>query len=300
MDKQIIEISSDGFSLSVKHGFLCIMNKAEQKQVPLDMVLSIVVSAHDTIFSKNSLISICESGGNIIFCDKKYNPSAITLSCQGHWLISQRINWQIMASVPLKKNLWKMIITQKINNQASVLEDLDPENGAVQRLKQLSKTTLSDDSKNNEAQAARIYFKELFGNDFVRDREKIDINILLNYSYIVLRSMVARSVVGAGLLPFLGIKHCSKTNTMPLVDDLIEPFRPIADKFVLEEMKGLKNSRFVELSPEIKRRLARIIVYPVRIEKGEVPLNEAMHIFVNSLVKSFECKKVLLEFPKIL
>lgn len=300
MDKQIIEIGSDGLSLSIKHGFLCITSKSEQKQVPLDMVLSIIVSAYDTVISKNTVISICENGGNIIFCDKKYNPSAITLSCLGHWLISQRINWQINASVPLKKNLWKAVISQKINNQAIVLKNFDPENSAIQKLKQLARTTLSDDSKNNEAQAARIYFKAFFGNDFIRDREKIDTNILLNYSYIILRSMIARSVVGAGLLPFLGIKHRSRTNTMPLVDDLIEPFRPIADKLVLKEINKLNKLQNIELTPEIKRRLARITVYPVKVAKGEVPLSEALHIFVNSLVKSFEHKKVSLEFPKIL
>ena len=55
MDKQIIEIGSDGLSLSIKHGFLCITSKSEQKQVPLDMVLSIIVSAYDTVISKNTI-----------------------------------------------------------------------------------------------------------------------------------------------------------------------------------------------------------------------------------------------------
>ena len=297
MDKQIIEIINDGFTLSVNRGSLRIANSSGQKDIPLDTILSIVISAHDTIFSKNFIISVCENGGNVIFCDKKYNPSALTLPCFGHWLISQRINWQIGSSVPLKKNLWKEIISHKINNQALILEKFDPEHVEIPRLKQLAKTVLSNDSKNNEAQAARIYFKALFGTDFVRDRDRNDINMLLNYSYIILRSMVARAVVGSGLLPFLSLKHCTKTNTMPLVDDLMEPFRPIADKLVIEEMNRM-DKRNIELSPEIKRRLACIINYPVEVEKGKVPLNEALLVFVNSLVKSFEQKKMLLEFPK--
>ena len=302
MDKQIIEINNDDFTLSIKQGFLCITNKSEQK-IPLDMILSVIISSHNAVISKNSVISICENGGNIIFCDKKYNPKAITLSCQGHWLISQRINWQINSSAPMKKNLWKAIIIQKISNQALILKNFDPKNKTIEKLKQLAKTTLSNDSKNNEAQAARIYFKALFGNDFIRDRDKNDINILLNFSYIILRSMIARAVVGSGLLPYLGIKHCARTNTMPLVDDLMEPFRPIADKLVVEELGNLgnlENSKEVILSTEIKRRLARIISYPVKVEKGEMPFNEALLIFVNSIVKSFENKKILIEFPKIL
>ena len=300
MDKQVIEISNDDFTLSIKQGFLCITNQIEQRKIPLDMILSVIISSHNAIISKNSVISICKNGGNIIFCDKKYNPNAITLSCQGHWLISQRINWQINSSIPLKKNLWKAIIVQKISNQALIVKNFDPENIAIEKLKQLAKTTLSNDSKNNEAQAARIYFKALFGNDFIRDRDKNDINILLNFSYIVLRSMIARAVVGSGLLSCLGIKHCAKTNTMPLVDDLMEPFRPIADKLVVEEISKLEDSQNIILSPEIKRRLTHIISYRVKVAKGEMPLNEALSIFINSLVKSFEHKKILIEFPKIL
>lgn len=300
MDKQIIEVSNDDLTLSIKQGFLCITDNFKQRQIPLDMILSVIISSHNTMLSKNSVISICKNGGNIIFCDKKYNPSAVTVSCQGHWLISQRVNWQISASVPLKKNLWKAIIIQKISNQALMLKNLAPENVAIQKLRQLAKTTLSNDSKNNEAQAAHIYFNALFGNDFIRDRSKNDINILLNFSYIVLRSMMARAVVSSGLLPYLGIKHCSKTNTMPLVDDLMEPFRPIADKLVVEELSKLENPQNIALSSEMKRRLTRIIGYPVKVTKGEMPLNEALSLFINTLVKSFEHKKVLIEFPKIL
>ena len=300
MDKQIIEISNDDFTLSTKQGFLCIASKFDQRNVPLDMILSIIISSHSTMLSKNAVISVCENGGNIIFCDKKYNPNAIAVSCQGHWLTSQRANWQIYSSVPLKKNLWKAIIIQKINNQALILKKFAPENAAIQKLKQLAKTTLSNDSKNNEAQAAGVYFKALFGNDFIRNRDKNDINILLNFSYIVLRSMMARAVVGSGLLPYFGLKHCSKTNTMPLVDDLMEPFRPIADKLVVEEVSKLENPQNIVLSPEMKRRLTSIITYSVKVSKGEIPLNEALLLFINTLVKSFEHKKVLIEFPKIL
>ena len=87
---------------------------------------------------------------------------------------------------------------------------------------------------------------------------------------------------------------------MPLVDDLMEPFRPIADKLVIEELRNLGNLQDIVLSPEMKRRLTHIISYPVKLAKGEMPLNEALLLFINTLVKSFEHKKALLEFPKIL
>ncbi|MBR5598759.1 MAG: type II CRISPR-associated endonuclease Cas1, partial [Alphaproteobacteria bacterium] len=194
----------------------------------------------------------------------------------------------------------KSIIQQKILNQAKVLDYFFPEHKNIERLKWLSKETLSNDAKNHEAQAASIYFKSLYGKHFVRDRLNDDANILLNYSYTVLRAMVARAVSGNGLLPYIGIKHCNKTNPLPLVDDLMEPFRPIADKFVFEELNRMVNIDNITLTPEIKRNLASIITYPVETIKGTVSLSDAIYDFVTSIVVSYELKKVAIQYPKII
>ena len=164
----------------------------------------------------------------------------------------------------------------------------------------MAKETLSDDVRNNEGVAASLYFKSLFGKKFVRERLNDDVNILLNYTYTVLRAMVARAVAGNGLLPYLGLKHCTKSNPMPLVDDLIEPFRAMADKIVFEEINKIINIEHIDLTPEIKRNLARIISVPVVTEKGCVSLTDGVYDFVGSLVDSFEVKKVLLKYPEIL
>lgn len=80
MDRQIIEISNNGFFLSLYRGFLVIENEKKQKQeIPLDNILSLVLSADNTVISKNIVNAIIEQGGNIIFCDKKYLPSTIAV-----------------------------------------------------------------------------------------------------------------------------------------------------------------------------------------------------------------------------
>ena len=302
MDKQIIEISNDGFYLSLHRGFLVVENEelSLKHQIPLDNILSIVISANNATISKNIINAITKEGGTIIFCNQSYIPTSITLPYAGHWLISSRVKHQLETSVPLQKNLWKSIIQQKILNQAKILNHFFPNHTNIERLKYLSKETLSNDAKNNEGQAASIYFKALFGKRFIRDRLNDDINILLNYSYTILRAIVARSVSGNGLLPYIGIHHCNKTNPLPLVDDLIEPFRPIADKFVFEEINRLVDIDNITLTPEIKRRLASIITYPVETAKGSIPLNDAIYDFTTSLVVSYELKKVALHYPQII
>lgn len=301
MDKQIIEISSDNFHLSLYRGFLEIKN-AEldiKKEVPIDDILCVILSSNNAVISKNIINEICERGGNIILCGKNYLPTSIITPYAGHWLTAPRIRQQVQCSLPLQKNLWKCIVQKKIWNQALILEHFFPQNENIEKLKRLSRETLSNDSRNNEAQAARIYFKALFGKKFIRDRFSDDLNILLNYTYIVLRAMVARAVTGNGLLPYFGIKHCTKSNPMPLVDDLIEPFRAIADKIVFEEINKMVNIEKIELVPNIKRNLTKIVSYPVSVDKGCVSLSTGLYDFVATLVESYENKKVMLKFPGI-
>lgn len=302
MDRQIVEIMNDGFALSVHRGFVVIEHKEKQikQEIPLDNVLSLVLSANSIVVSKNIVNAICEQGGNVIFCDKNYLPSSITMPYAGHWLVAPRVRQQIECLKPLQKSLWKSIVQHKIFNQALILEYFFPEHKNIERLKQLARATLSNDAQNNEGVAASIYFKSLFGKHFVRDRLNNDVNILLNYTYIVLRAIVARAIAGVGLLPYLGLKHCTKTNPLPLVDDLIEPFRAVADKIVFDELNKIVDITSIELTPEIKRNLTKIITFPMQTSKGCVSLNDAVYDFVGTLVASFEQKKVALKYPDIL
>jgi CRISPR-associated protein Cas1 len=301
VDKQIVEISSDNIQLSLSRGFLEIRNNETgiKNEVPMDNILSLVLSSNNIMLSKNIINAVCEQGGNIVLCGKNYSPTSIVMPYVGHWLAAPRIREQIDSSLPLRKNLWRNIIQNKISNQALILEYFFPQNENIEKLKRLSRKTLSNDTRNNEGQAAKIYFKSLFGKNFIRDRDSDNINILLNYTYMVLRAMVARAVTGNGLLPYLGIKHCTRANPMPLVDDLIEPFRSIADKIVFEEISKLIHIDKINLIPEIKRNLTKIVSYPVNTYKGCVSLCDALYEFTDSLVESYENKKIMLKYPSI-
>lgn len=302
MDRQIIEIMNDGFALSLHRGFLVVENKTSQtkQEIPLDNILALLLSANNVNLTKNIMNAVCEQGGCLICCGKDYLPTALTMPYTGHWLIAPRIRQQIDCSKPLQKNLWKSIVQNKIYNQAKILEYFFPDHPNIERLKLLARETLSDDARNHEGIAAAIYFKSLFGRKFVRNRLNDDTNILLNYTYTVLRAIIARAVAGNGLLPYIGLKHRSQGNPLPLVDDLIEPFRALADKIVFEELNKLVDIDHIELTPTIKRSLTKIITIPVETAKGTVSLNDGIYEFVSSLVTSFENKKVLLKYPVFL
>ncbi len=97
---------------------------------------------------------------------------------------------------------------------------------------ELAKKVRSGDPENIEAQAARRYWPLLFGTEFRRDSDHPGTNSLLNYGYAILRGGTARAVASAGLHPTLGLKHSNRGNPMCLVDDLMEPFRPLVDILV--------------------------------------------------------------------
>jgi len=78
--------------------------------------------------------------------------------------------------------------------------------------------------------AAAVYFKALFGKDFVRSAD-CNTNFALNYGYAVMRGLVARTIVCHGFEPSLGIFHCNELNPFNLADDLMEPLRPVVDLF---------------------------------------------------------------------
>ena len=71
-----------------------------------------------------------------------------------------------------------------------------------------------------------------------------------------MRAAIARAVVAGGLHPSIGIWHHNQYNYFNLVDDLIEPFRPLIDDIVIRIF--LKNSEQA-LTSEIKRELLTVL-----------------------------------------
>ena len=145
----------------------------------------------------------------------------------------------------------------------------------------------SGDPDNLKARAAVYYWKSLFSNipDFVRAREGVAPNNLLNYGYAILRAVVARSLVSSGLLPTLGIHHHNRYNAYCLADDIMEPYRPYVDRLVYEITDHYGNEN--ELSKDIKAELLSIPTLDVVINGKRSPLMVAVSQTTSSLYKCF-------------
>jgi CRISPR-associated protein Cas1 len=108
-----------------------------------------------------------------------------------------------------------------------------------------------------------------------------------------LRATVARSLVGSGLLPTLGIHHRNKYNAYCLADDIMEPYRPYVDHLVKELMNDFPEEK--ELSKEIKRKLLEIPALDIMIDGKASPLMVGLQRTTASVAKCFEgeVKKIL-------
>lgn len=218
--------------LSFKDNKLVIVQDGEIA-LPLEDIDTLIVDHREVILTANILAALAEFGVNALICDEKHLPATIILPHGQASRGTKHARLQLAMSEPMRKQLWRKNIMQKIKNQAMVLRKHDFAE-AAEKLEKLSATVRSGDVGNNEAVAARIYFDVLLG-DATR-RKPMWHNSALNYGYAIVRGSLARAVAARGLVAELGIDHHSELNQYNLVDDLIETLRPLVDDYILSRI----------------------------------------------------------------
>jgi CRISPR-associated protein Cas1 len=291
---RVIEISDPLVSLSLLRGFMLVKISGEEKaRIPLADIDILILNGSGSVLTTNLLNQLLENGVMVIVLGTNYLPSGIFYPTNPHFLHKQKINLQIQAAKPLNKRLWQAVVKAKILNQAAILSFFS---GAEEKqLVELARKVTSGDKENLEAQAARKYWQRLFGVDFRRDYSSQGINSLLNYGYAVLRAATARAVFAAGLHPAIGIHHSNQENAFCLVDDLIEPFRPIVDFLVRKLVE--KEEKIEELNPEMKKFLTKILTLDLSTAAGTTPISNCLLRLAQSMVRSLEEGEMKLEFP---
>jgi CRISPR-associated protein Cas1 len=286
---QVVEVATPGKYLSIERGFLCVTEKqTEIARLALDDVAAVLVTTPGASLSTSLAVGLGERGIPLIICGRNFRPSALLWPLEQHHEQAGRFQAQIMLSKPQKKSIWRQIVRAKILNQHATLTSV---NMSLPVLKRLASEVNVGDSQNIEAQAARYYWPALFGSTFRRDVDLEGRNAQLNYGYAVIRAMVARAVCAAGLHPSLGIFHSDPKNSFQLVDDLIEPFRPIMDFYVA----GLSSEH--EVSPVVKKRLASVAEHECEMSGERCVFAQAVHRYLRSYVEVLIGLTPKIEFP---
>jgi len=291
---RIVEVADDHRELRVHHGHLLIMDSTAPPSrlgsVPLDDILAVISHARDVTVHSTVCVALAARAIPLVVCDSSYMPVAMLLGLQTHHVQASRIEAQASATRPMRKRLWARVVRAKLGQQAAVLDAIGANASGVKRLE---RSVRSGDPDNLEGQAARRYWPLLFGPQFRRRRDESGINVFLNYGYAVARAGMARAVVAAGLHPSLGLHHSHDENAMRLVDDLVEPFRPLVDVAVWELVQRGES----ELTSTNKRALVRACYQNVTTEAGETPVLVAMQRLAISLAQVLTGARDALDLP---
>ena len=275
--------------LADKH--LCITQEDEETvKIPLSDILCVIAESHQITLT-NALLDAFASSKIVLYtCDNSHLPSGIFMPFLGHYRTLSVLQSQISLNKQRKSILWQQIIKAKIHNQAQLLQMQNKDE--YFKLESLEKGVHLGDSSNNEAKAAAIYFRALFGNSFSRKIESFadgilgTINGALNYGYAIVRGMIVRSLCIGGLHPALGLFHCNQFNPFNLADDLIEPYRIFVDSLVVQMLEDEELGESLELQNRVK--LANILNTSILIDSKIYPLSRAIVVSVQSLVHAME------------
>lgn len=171
----------------------------------------------------------------VLFCDWRGLPLSALMPWSDNTRTGARMRAQATLTEPRRKNAWMRVIKAKIVSQGRTLE-LAEKHKDAKKLYEMSKKVRSGDPENLEGQAARVLWNGLYGYlRFTRIPGADDaLNAVHNYGYTILRGRVLTSILGAGLTAGIGIFHHGRSNPFALADDLIEPFRAVIDRAVLE------------------------------------------------------------------
>lgn len=279
-------------SSSLSEGF----KQASEISKPIEDIGVVVLDNKQITITLGALEALLENNCSVITCDSKSMPVGLMLPLYGNTTQNERFRHQLASSQPLRKQLWQQTIKMKIENQAAALSRCTGKEMKCMYI--WANEVKSGDTENMEARAAAFYWKRLFPIEgFVRDRDGICPNNLLNYGYAILRAVVARALVSSGLLPTLGIHHHNRYNAYCLADDIMEPYRPYVDCLVFQIMSAEPDCSV--LTKEIKSRLLSIPVIDVVISGKRSPLMVAVGQTTSSLYKCFSGELRKIAYPEL-
>ena len=223
-------VVSNTSKLDYQLGFMVVRGE-ETVKVHINEIEMVIIESTAVSLTAYLLNELVKNKVKVIFCDEKRNPSSELLPYYGSHDTSAKIRHQMDWTRDNKAAVWTEIVTDKIRKQAEHLTDLNKPEAKL--LNHYIEEMAFGDETNREGHAAKVYFNALFGRDFTRTEDN-PINAALNYGYSLIMSQFSREVVSNGYITQIGLFHDNMFNQFNLACDLMEPYRPIIDRMVVE------------------------------------------------------------------
>lgn len=271
MSWRIVVISRRA-KLDLKMNYLVVRGD-ETRKVHLSEISTIMIESTAVSLTAALLCELTKRKIKVIFCDEKRNPSSELMPYYGSHDTSGRIRQQLCWRKETKDLIWTEIVTEKIRQQAELLEKMGKDESRM--LRDYTQQIKTRDESNREGHAAKVYFNALFGMDFTRAAEN-SINGALNYGYGILLSAFNREIVASGYITQLGLFHDNQFNHFNLGSDLMEPFRPLVDHIVVDMLPE-------EFGREEKMTLVGLLNDSIIIDGKQQYVNNAVRIYCKSV-----------------
>lgn len=197
---------------------------------------------------------------------------------------------QIDAPKKLQEALWLKTVDIKCRNQYQLLTVLDVK---PERLEQLELQMLQP-TVTKEGPCAHLYWDACatcFKLDaFARNpRESDGINSLFNYAYAMLLTQTLQILLSVGVDPIYGIGHATRERGAALAYDIMEPYRPLVDSWVLKWIEWRKKEdKIIEVDKSYKQFLRTC--YQMTFN-GQT-LKEALTASIKSLKNAYLTKSI--------
>ena len=282
MGWRIVHIK-EGDLLRLRLDNLEIRKKEDKVYIPLSDITMVVLEGNRTTITTKLLSSFSQNNIGLVICDDKYLPVGIYLPYGQYHHYSKRVIRQATWTTEQKGLIWQNVIGQKMNNQLNYAKFCGVDEERLELMQDLIGNLVVGDTTNREGHVAKVYFDSLYGKSFTRDDDNL-INFAMNFGYAILRSCMARIVVGNGLVTMLGIFHRNEFNSFNLVDDLMEPYRPLMDywvnKYVISDQDYL--------SYESRLKVIEFMNQKIKIQNKKMTIDNSMQEYVASFVTAME------------
>lgn len=287
MSWRIVVISKRA-KLDYQLGYMVVRNE-EVTKIYLGEISTVLIESTAVSITTSLLAELTKKKIKVIFCDEKRNPSSELIGYYGSHDTSNKVRKQIQWNCSIKDAVWTEIVTEKIRKQKELLEYLGKEESGV--LQSYLNEICWKDETNREGHAAKVYFNALFGLSFTRIEDSL-VNAALNYGYSIILSAFTREIVAGGYITQLGLFHDNMFNQFNFASDLMEPFRILVDREVV-------NMSMTEFAQDEKMRLVDILNQEVVIDGKKQYVNNAIKIYCKSVFDALnENDSALIRFYK--
>lgn len=253
-----------------------VVNKGDEtKRVLLDEVKMIIINSTQVSITSTLIAECINKKIKILFGDVKHNLVGEITPYKNNYYANKKIKEQISFDEERKNFLWQQIVKMKIKGQADNLKIIGKDD-VSDLLYCYSNEVELGDVTNREGLAAKSYFRAIFGKDFYRDDDSIEVNTYLNYGYTIILSSFNRSIKALGYYTELGIHHIGETNSFNFSCDLMEPLRPLIDLIILKKEINMENFK-----QEFINILSKVVIF----EESSTYLDNAIEEYVSNCLQ---------------